>query len=50
MKGIWSKYLWCMAGFTFALVRVTAADSGNTVRGMSERGPAINEGPHQIQN
>ena len=27
-----------------------AAASGHTVSGVSERGPAINQGPHQIQN
>jgi len=24
--------------------------SGHTVRGVSEKGPVINQGPHQIQN
>ena len=41
--------LGCMAGLTLALVSVAAAN-GHTVRGVSERGPVINQGPHQIQN
>ena len=39
----------CMAGFTLTPVCV-AATSGHRVRGMSERGPATNQGLHQIQN
>jgi len=37
--------LGCMDGFTLTLVCV-AAPSGHTVRGVSESGPAINQGPH----
>ena len=38
----------CMTWLALALICVAAA--GHTVRGVSERGQAINQGPHQIQN
>jgi len=36
-----------MAGLILTIVSLA---SGHAVRGVSERGPAINQGPHQIQN
>ena len=51
-NGIWRKnILGCMAGLTLTLVCVAAGPAGgHTVRYVSERGPAINQGHRQIQN
>ena len=46
-------FLGCTAGLILDAVHVFAASmlaSGYTVRGMSERGPAVNPRLHQIQN
>ena len=41
----------CTAGLTLALVRVAAAGLLVVILSeVSERGPAINQGPHQFQN
>ena len=39
------KTLGCMAGLTVTLICVAAA-SGHTMRGVSESGPVISQGPH----
>jgi len=46
-NGIWRKnILGCMAGLTLTFICVAAGPAGgHTVRGVSERGPAINQGP-----
>jgi len=50
----WKAWILPMGGYCFyshsPLSGCCRPASGYTVRGVSERGPLINRGPHQIQN
>ena len=51
MSGV-KATLGCVAGLILALICVACyrAASGHTVRGVTEREPVINLGPHQMPN
>ena len=52
-NGIWRKNILGVHGCSYSHSHPCGCcrpASGHTVRGVSERGPVINQGPHQVQN